>query len=315
MNPEPPLTDNLVLDGHATKQDDGNIHRRQRRGDTLANMSHMYSGSMATIHDMSALSTVSPPAINTYNNNQLPSPSDAGYPTPVGSVASRTYVYQDTGTESAYQASQNANAARKATMPKRKGRRHRAQGYQVGMDEHLPSKTPIQSTHSRLREFDAPFSCTVVGCTRSFKSAFDWKRHEAGVHGHSDREWICMLTDEFKSQSECVFCSEAMDTIHHLGEHAIAPCSDKRIIERTFFRKDLLKQHVLHAHLAGEHDSVRKNFQVPQDWSRLVESSDVRPASCWCGFCGRTFESVTTRMDHVAQHFREGMDMRAWDRT
>jgi hypothetical protein len=60
---------------------------------------------------------------------------------------------------------------------------------------------------------------------------------------------------------------------------------------------------------------VRKNFQVPQDWSRLVESSDVRPASCWCGFCGRTFESVTTRMDHVAQHFREGMDMRAWDRT
>jgi hypothetical protein len=240
--------------------------------------------------------------MNINHDDQWSSPSDPGYSTPVSNAAFRTHAYQVTGTEPAYQASQNVNGPCNATMPKRKGRRHRAQGYQVGMDKHLPYTTPIQSTSCHRRESDAPFSCTVVECTRSFKSAFDWKRHEAGVHGHSDREWICMLTDGFKSRSECVFCS-------------IAPCSDKCIVERTFFRKDLLKQHVLHAHLAGEHTLVRKNFQVPQDWSRVVESSAVRPDSCWCGFCGLSFESVTTRMDHVAQHFREGLDMRAWNRT
>jgi hypothetical protein len=274
----------------------------------------MHSGFVVTTHDMLPFSTVSPPAMNTNDDNQWYSPSDAGYPTPVGSAASITHAYQDTGTESACKVSQNAYGLRNATMPKRKGRRHRAQGYQVGMNEHLPYTTPIQSTSSRRRESNAPFLCTVVGCTRSFKSAFDWKRHEAGVHGHSDQEWICMLTDEFKSRSECVFCSEAMGAPHHLDKHAIAPCSDKCIVERTFFRKDLLKQHVLHAHLAGEHTSVRKNFQVPQEWLREVGLSAIEPSSCWCGFCGRSFESVTTRMDHVAQHFREGLDMRAWNR-
>jgi hypothetical protein len=294
---------------------DGNVPRRERRGGTLANPSHVHPAFVVTTHDISPLSTVSPPARNTNDDNKWFRLSDAGYPTPVGSAASTTHACQDTGTESACKASQNVNGQRNATMPKRKGRRHRAQGYQVGTDEHLLHTTPIQSTSSRLRESDAPFSCTVVGCTRSFKSAFEWKRHEAGVHGHSDREWICMLTDEFKSRSECVFCSEAMDASHLLGKHAIAPCSDKCIVERTFCRKDLLKQHVLHAHLGSEHRLVRKNFKVPQEWSREVESSAIEPDSCWCGFCERSFKSVTTRMDHVAQHFREGLDMRAWNRT
>jgi hypothetical protein len=36
------------------------------------------------------------------------------------------------------------------------------------------------------------------------------------------------------------------------------------------------------------------------------------PATLWYGFCQRMLESNAAIMNNVAQHFRQGLDMRAW---
>ena len=106
-----------------------------------------------------------------------------------------------------------------------------------------------------------------------------------------------------------------MDSIDHGSKHVIAPCLNKGAIERTSHRKDLLKQHVLHVHLAGESASVKRNFKVPQEWSRWLETSPNGLESRWCGVCQIMLKSIAERMDHVAQHFGEGMDMSSWVRV
>ena len=280
-----------------------------------ATLDHIRSTSTVSAYEMLPSGFIAPPTMDTNDSSQWPSSSDTGRPTPDSVSGVVTQIHQDFEADSACQTTPSTSTTRSSIVSKRKGRRHRAQTYQAGVGENTFEKMPIPIASSVLGKPGNRFFCTVIGCYISFKNASDWKRHEAGVHGYSDWEWICMLTEAFKTQSECIFCLEAICSIDHLTKHVIEPCSSKCTIDRTFFRKDQLKQHVLHVHLAGEPESVRDNFKVPQDWSRVVESSAVRPASCRCGFCGRSFESVTTRMDHVAQHFREGVDMRAWNRT
>ena len=263
---------------------------------------------MVDTHDM-------PLAIDTNESNHWSSPSNEGHFTPDSVAGVATAIYHDFEVDSVYQMRPEISAPRSSIMPKRKGRRHRAQTCQASVGENMSDTISIHIASSGSGKPENRFFCTVMGCHGSFKNASDWKRHEAGMHGYSDREWICMLTEAFKTHSECVFCLETMESIDHLTKHVIAPCSDKCTIERTFFRKDLLKQHVLHVHLAGEPNSVKKNFTVPHEWSKDVDSSAYESDSCWCGFCGRTFESVATRMDHVAQHFRAGKDMATWIRA
>jgi hypothetical protein len=255
--------------------------------------------------------TSSPPTTETNDSSPWRTSPDVSSHT-LRNSPTLTMLYQNDESHQTHQASQSVSAARTASMPKRKGRRLGAETYQAQVRDHLPHATPVHTNAAGPEKSGHRFVCTVAGCFRSFKNASDWKRHEAGVHGYDDHEWICMLTEAFKSQSECVFCLEPIDSIDHLSSHAIAPCSDKSIIERSFFRKDLLKQHILHVHLAGEPHAVRRNFKVPQEWSREVESSAVIPGSRWCGFCGCVFETTAKRMDHVAQHFREGQDMTNW---
>ncbi|OAG16190.1 hypothetical protein CC77DRAFT_390909 [Alternaria alternata] len=296
-----------LLGGRPNECHGGSITRPQPRDLTTVHLTHVQSSSMVNSHDM-------PHAIDTNENSHWLSLPAAGYPTPDSVPGVIIQICQDFKTDLVCQRRPEKPVPRSSIMPKRKGRRYRAQTCQAGVGENMSDTQPIHIAPSGLSKPKNRFSCTVVGCYGSFKNASDWKRHEAGVHGYSDREWVCMLTEAFRTRSECVFCLEPMDSVDHLTKHLIAPCSDKCIIERTFFRKDLLKQHVLHVHLAGEPVSVKKNFTVPQGWSREVESSAIEPNSCWCGFCGQSFESVTTRMDHVAQHFRQGLDMRAWNR-
>ncbi|KAH8642627.1 hypothetical protein IG631_00090 [Alternaria alternata] len=303
-----------LLDSHTNGQNGGNVTCRQPCDVTPTTLDHVQSTSTVRAHQMLRSSFISPPTIDTNDSSQWPSPFDTGYPTPDSTPGVVTQIHPDFEADATCQTNPSISTARNSIASKRKGRRHRAQTYQAGIGENTSDTMPIPIASSGVGKPKNRFFCTVVGCYGSFKNASDWKRHEAGVHGYSDREWICMLTEAFKTRSECVFCSESMDSVDHLTKHLIAPCSNKCTIERTFFRKDLLKQHVLHVHLAGKHDLVRDNFKVPQEWSREVESSAIEPDSCWCGFCGRYFESVTERMDHVAQHFREGLDMRAWNR-
>ena len=303
-----PLTLHLVFDGHAKVR---NSEVTSNTG-LHANVSAQPSCARPVFVSFADDNVTSPPVTNTSDSSSWPSPSDPGYPTPDNNQDTETHFYQHPTAESARQNTFSVSAPQEAAVPKRKGRRYHAQRHQYGTSEHLPFATQQTSSSPNFEEIENRFPCTV--CVKAFKNASDWKRHEAGVHGYNDREWICALTDAFKLQYECVFCSEPMDSIDHLEKHAIAPCSNKCTAERSFPRKDLLKQHVLLAHLPDAPPSIKKTFEVPAEWSRGLDVSPGGPSSRWCGFCKRMLETTAERMDHVAQHFRKGQDMTSWIR-
>ncbi|KAL6706540.1 hypothetical protein ACN47E_005296 [Coniothyrium glycines] len=155
------------------------------------------------------------------------------------------------------------------------------------------------------------FQCTV--CPRSFKNVSDWKRHEAGVHSFHITEWVCMLDEcVIDGLVRCVFCTESITSMDHFDIHRVMNCSGKEVSARTFARKDALRQHVLGVHLSSTNDEARKSFKVPETWARDVNDSQSNPDALWCGFCQLSLPSIRVRMDHVAKHFRSGVEMRFW---
>ncbi|KAI8937193.1 hypothetical protein NX059_006403 [Plenodomus lindquistii] len=189
---------------------------------------------------------------------------------------------------------------------KRKGKRRHAPRTE---HHNTPASltTPLANTHPTTHNVINKYHCTA--CTRSFKDPYAWKRHESGVHGHIDTQWVCTLQEIILIDGKCIFCSDIVNDMAHFGQHGINSCygEDKR--QRTFSRKDGLKQHVLQKHLVTANDYIRKGFEPPQCWSEQAEMSlDAR----WCGFCLESFDNTPARMKHVAQHFKDGSDMVTW---
>lgn len=185
---------------------------------------------------------------------------------------------------------------------KRKGKRQHASRFSE-MATDLAISSPSKSSDSDLRVANV-YECTA--CCKSFKNSYGWKRHEAGVHGYTDTEWVCMLNQTAMLGSKCFFCSETITSMKHFDIHDIQTCLDKDICQRTFTRKDLLKQHIQQMHC------VSQAFQVPKAWSQKVDSSQIVQQGLWCGFCLTMRSSITERMDHVAKHFRDGCNIESW---
>ena len=83
------------------------------------------------------------------------------------------------------------------------------------------------------------FQCTF--CTDTFKSKYDWTRHEKSLH-LSLEKWICaplgdVITDPSTGQRKCVFCDELSPTEEHLQTHNYRACEEKGLEARTFYRK------------------------------------------------------------------------------
>ncbi|OAL00243.1 hypothetical protein IQ06DRAFT_293638 [Phaeosphaeriaceae sp. SRC1lsM3a] len=148
------------------------------------------------------------------------------------------------------------------------------------------------------------YNCTA--CYKPFKNFYGWKRHEFGVHGHNDIEWVCMLDGDILLGSKCVFCTQVVYDMSHFGIHGIQVCLAKDICDRSFARKDLLKQHVLQMH------GVTEAFEVPKIWSREVEFHRINPLAFWCGYCSSTFNSVDERMNHIDAHVQNGSNLGTW---
>jgi len=302
----------LVFDGHTNVRNEGFAVHNHMRGGMAAQPGYGYSDSSSLTYATSPGSVTFPPATKPDGSSPWPSSSELGHPMPIGRSDGGTQGYQNLEADPAHQVPSGNPAALKAAIPKRKGRMYYAQRTQTAASEQQPCSTSKIASSSGLPTSEKRFACTE--CVKSFEHASDWKRHEAGVHGYNDREWICVLTEAFKLRTECVFCLQRIDSLDHFQKHAIVPCSSKCTIERTFPRKDLLKQHVLLAHLAEVSTTVKKRFEVPKEWSRELEVAPAGPCSLWCGFCRCTLETTAKRMDHVAQHFRKSQDMSTWVR-
>ena len=144
------------------------------------------------------------------------------------------------------------------------------------------------------------FQCTF--CTDSFKTKFDWQRHEKSLH-LSLEKWTCaplggsVIVD---GHSVCVYCGAADITLDHLETHNHQQCQEKDVAERTFYRKDHLRQHLRLTHFCRMDSGM-------ESWK-----SSPKEVRSRCGFCDEVCTTWQERVDHLAGHFRNGLQMADW---
>ncbi|KAL6804998.1 hypothetical protein GGI42DRAFT_308197 [Trichoderma sp. SZMC 28013] len=147
------------------------------------------------------------------------------------------------------------------------------------------------------------YQCTF--CTDTFKSRYDWTRHEATLHLALER-WSCLPAgpkrwDLGAATPKCSLCDSSDTTGAHLESHHISDCIIKPQALRTFHRKDHLLQHLRLAH------GIDKMIPSMHSWKSKISEVKSR-----CGFCGETFSLWSDRNDHLVDHFRRGKSMKDW---
>lgn len=153
-----------------------------------------------------------------------------------------------------------------------------------------------------------PFQCTF--CTETFKTKHDWQRHEKALHLPLER-WVCSLqgpgteTSNYPLQDHaepcCMYCGKAAPDNIHMREHGFFACQERRVEERTFYRKDHLVQHLRLVHNAIFVHRTMDAWRVPMP--------DIKSR---CGFCGISMTTWTDRIDHISDHFKAGKSMAEW---
>ncbi|KAL6891799.1 hypothetical protein HDV57DRAFT_314479 [Trichoderma longibrachiatum] len=147
------------------------------------------------------------------------------------------------------------------------------------------------------------YQCTF--CTETFKTKHDWQRHEKSLHLSLER-WVCSPDGPIQFCAEwnclaCVYCGLKNPTPEHAEQHNDFVCAEKSEQEKTFYRKDHLRQH-----LNIVHDAKFQKWPM-NDWK--VATPPVRSR---CGFCGLLLDSWDARVGHLAQHFKNGKSMADW---
>jgi hypothetical protein len=156
-----------------------------------------------------------------------------------------------------------------------------------------------------------PFCCTFGQCGATFKTQYEWKRHEEAVHFEA-LHWICCKgLDTFTfPEDHCLFCNDRNVDFTHMESHRFSFCVNKSEEERVFARKDQLLDHIRRVH---HQNRQTENLQLPKIldlWRRKNENID--PRALHCGFCGQSFRTWDDRAHHVGGHFRKGLDLQAW---
>ncbi|KAI9798235.1 MAG: hypothetical protein M1835_002720 [Candelina submexicana] len=145
-----------------------------------------------------------------------------------------------------------------------------------------------------------PFQCTF--CPDTFKTKHDWQRHEKSIH-LSLEKWTCAPLGGVISMptgNVCAYCSAVNPDADHLELHNFQACQEKPATERTFYRKDHLRQH-----LRLVHDC---KFDVSMEsWKSARLEVKSR-----CGFCPKILTTWQCRVDHLAAHFKAGARMADW---
>ncbi|CAM1511897.1 Fc.00g094100.m01.CDS01 [Cosmosporella sp. VM-42] len=143
------------------------------------------------------------------------------------------------------------------------------------------------------------YQCTF--CTETFRTKHDWQRHEKSLHIPLER-WVCapngpQIVDQETGQSYCAFCGEINPNGPHIESHNPLSCQ-----ERTFSRKDHLKQHLRLVHNTMLVEALTQHWRVP--------TPDVRSR---CGFCEISMDTWSFRVDHLTDHFKMGHSMADWE--
>ncbi|KAI0387968.1 hypothetical protein F5Y04DRAFT_241407 [Hypomontagnella monticulosa] len=164
-------------------------------------------------------------------------------------------------------------------------------------------RAPPRRADESLNQPLKTFQCTF--CTETFRTKHDWQRHEKSLHLSLER-WICSPDgpkgiNPDNGLMSCVFCGEANPDDSHVESHNFSGCTERTQEERTFYRKDHLRQHLKLVH------NVKFLPWAMDKWR--VASPEIRSR---CGFCGIVLDSWTIRVDHLAEHFKTGNTMADW---
>ncbi|KAG4259164.1 hypothetical protein FPRO04_07469 [Fusarium proliferatum] len=150
----------------------------------------------------------------------------------------------------------------------------------------------------------AAFSTRQGRSRKTFKTKYDWQRHEKSLH-LSLENWVCSPNGPTAMHPEegllCVFCGVKNPDKTHLDGHNQSACIERPIEERTYHRKDHLQQHLRLVHMS-------KFLKWPMDdWKVMTQEVKSR-----CGFCGINLTTWASRVDHLADHFKAGSTMEHW---
>ncbi|KIL87342.1 hypothetical protein FAVG1_09046 [Fusarium avenaceum] len=145
------------------------------------------------------------------------------------------------------------------------------------------------------------FPCTF--CCDSFKSKYDWARHERSLHLDL-QGWRCTpfggaVSSPDTGRSHCAYCNQLDPTTEHLETHNHAGCQDNEK-PHIFRRKDHLVQHLRLVHHI-------QTLPIIDSWK--VEGPPVKSR---CGICSIRMETWQERVEHLAKHFRKGDTMADW---
>jgi hypothetical protein len=151
----------------------------------------------------------------------------------------------------------------------------------------VSSRTPSRADSTQKAEkIPGRFVCTA--CHLRFTTKGDWKRHE-GSQCEPQTSWICMLGNNpaiyVDGSWQCTFCdlllpgSSRQQINSHLVEtHKIHLCARKTFEQRSFKRKDKLKDHLQRKHGLAESST---------HWEKWRQGATTQEKSAWgCGFCG-----------------------------
>lgn len=147
------------------------------------------------------------------------------------------------------------------------------------------------------------YQCTF--CTETFKTKHDWQRHEKSLHLSLER-WVCTPDGPIQYCAEsdclaCVYCGLKNPSSEHAQQHNDFVCNERPEEQKTFYRKDHLRQHLNIVHDA--------QFQK---WPMNVWKVAIPAVRSRCGFCGTVMDSWDSRVGHLAQHFKNGKSMADW---
>ena len=170
------------------------------------------------------------------------------------------------------------------------------------MDMETPRPTQLEAT-----VYHCIFQKPGKSCKFSTTKKSDWIRHGKSEKHYPQKRYMCILCIESVDDEEghplCSFCSVPISVSTNNKQHYLQ-CEEARKGRHIFAgaREEHFKQHLMHKHgLEGiEAEQSTWTFDTQGDWPRE------------CGFCGDQFSSWLDRTNHVADHFREGVDNSSW---
>lgn len=148
--------------------------------------------------------------------------------------------------------------------------------------------------------------CTWPHCDKTFKTRFEWARHEDALH-YCPYRWVC-CGDGAGDQmlANCFVCHAEWVKLGHItGHENFERCRKASEADRTFLRSDQLAQHLKLVH--GVQKMPRK---IEKAWKQ--DNPAFNRSYLECGFCGCFSATWEQRRDHVFAHLKKGDSKESW---